>query len=249
MFRGVYAVTVLNTQFSILFPKIINIKRNIMEREETLLKEFMPCQIFPIPDDAPMELPRVSVFTKNNHSNLSISMSGCTLNTQYDDNFNRDWPKCEHYLKGKSSLIYDVIEGLSPDSIYFQGFVAQILWDKTEGDPMYFLKDKITKLDIKGHFHDLSCKFTLIKDDKYFVNLSLIGIKAADPAIMGIAPVPDAMCQNKLLINIDINDRRRFNEEPGYNSTKETTRELLSVLSTVIRDKLGLLLTEGGIEL
>jgi hypothetical protein len=215
------------------------IRKRVVACEDALLSGgFLAYEILPIPDNAPPDIPRVTISTKHGHSMLQISLTGATFQTAYDNNFNTNWSSCYKYLERRVEQVYDAIKHISPEQISTQGFVAQIIMDNLCDDPIALLRNKISIVDYKSTLWDLGGYATIVKQDKYYVTLQLANarmIAASYPTVMASA---HSDYHNCLIINVEVNDRKLSNDNYRYDSKKETANELLILLSDIITSQL-----------
>ena len=239
----------LSTQYSILYHRLAEIRRKVVSCEGMLREEFLPYHILPIPDDAPPEIPRVAMKTQFEHSVLQISLTGATLQTMYDDAYCKDWVLCRSYLKHRAQLTYSVIQRLMPKKVHMQGFVAQIILDEIDSDPVVFLRKNIQSLSDSASVRDIGYSACIVHRDRFFVNAHISNARIASESVPFGSPVRDADCTNQVLFNVEVNDNYSFNETPDYSSTEDTTDELLSVLSGIIESSLVKFVDTGVFEL
>ena len=240
---------ILSTQYNILYSRISNLRKIILGYEDMLLDEFTHCQVIPIPDEAPPEIPRVTTTTKSGYSTLQISLTGTVFHTIYDNNFNEDWDKCHNYLNKKSKFIYGVMNCLGPEQMYTQGFAVQILLEGLKTDPVEVLKKGISLINTKYFFHDLGFNAALVKQDKYYINIQLSNARITQMPVTTKTPVHENDFINCLILNIEVNDRKQFNENNKYKSSKEVVDELLKVLTEIIKNGFDAFIETGVLEL
>jgi len=150
---------ILNSTYTLLYPRLEHLRRKIVENEDMLLNDFMPYEIHPVPDNAPPEIPRITMKTKNEYSLLLISLTGAAIQTFYDDNYNRDWGKCKAYFDNKTKQTFNVIHQLLPKRVETQSIKVQILMDVIN-EPVLFLREKITTFDPTMDIRDIGCNAT-----------------------------------------------------------------------------------------
>lgn len=155
---------------------------------------------FPVPP----EMPRITVSSKNNHSNLQISLNQIQLTTKFDENFQTDFSQCYEYLKDRIMVVNEITKIISEGRMFFNGIVSQFVDDKISD----VKKEIISCLYKKGlsneDIFDILSKLTYIKDKTYYVNVTVNNIR-----------------ENNLIealgVQLDINSRYNFN----YNKEKK----------------------------
>ena len=93
-----------NTSISIKYQKIDNLKKNYFLNEDILKEHFNEATVLPIPDDAPLEIPRIIIKSLYEHSKLNISPIATTLQINYNEGFETDWKRSEERRVGKECL-------------------------------------------------------------------------------------------------------------------------------------------------
>ena len=233
-----------STTFNILLAKSDNIRRKMMLMEEDLMDFFLPINILPIPDDAPKEIPRVLMTTRNGHTNIQISPQSITMTTNYDGDFVGDWDKCLHYLREKLDRVLSIVKNISDGNGYFFSGLSTSLYVENEKNPLNILKDKLIKLKTNEDFYDINCKLTLAKDD-YYINISYMNARQLEVNPTTMKPI--RVVNSALQIVLDVNDRYGFNTHEGYLSDESKITRILEISSELIPMKLYDFLEKGEI--
>ena len=66
------------TSITVTYKKIEGIKKVYYNNEEILKSFFNEATVLPVPDDAPVEIPRIIIKTLNEHAQLNISPVAAT---------------------------------------------------------------------------------------------------------------------------------------------------------------------------
>lgn len=240
-----------NTNFCIIYPKIQSLRRKIVESEDKLSSFFLPSNILPIPDDAPEEIPRISMATKNGHSTLNLSLTASSLVTNYDKEFSNSWEKCEVYLKERVNNVYNILDTLKQDKFLFNGLSTQILFDDIQGDPVTMIKEKLLNLKTNANPYDLSCKITFIYESNYYINVTFENIRLYE-GLLSSANASISSLEEKahlMSITLDVNDRYSYNYNNDYSSDYSKVIKIFDITTDIINNKLGKLISEGVFEL
>ena len=72
---------------SIMYNKIDNIKKIYYDNSDLLKSFFNEATVLPVPDDAPVEIPRIILKTLHEHSKLSITPVISTFEVQYNNGY------------------------------------------------------------------------------------------------------------------------------------------------------------------
>lgn len=237
-----------NSAINIMFPRSENIKKQYIINEDILKEKFNEANILPIPDEAPVEIPRIIVKTKGEHSQLSIAPEAANFQTVYTDEHTRDWGICEEYINSRIEDVFCLTDKFTSKKYKYIGIVANLIWDDVQENGnkelFYNLFGKVPG----NNLDDLVVKYTYVENEKYYVNITLQSVRmynASDVETSGNY-VDDNLTAHTISVTLDINDRYSFNKQRGYNSSKESFDELMSLTTRVINDKLKDLVEKGA---
>jgi len=241
-----------NTNFSILYPRINNLRRKFVEHEDKLSEYFLPYNILPIPDDAPEEIPRIIMATKNGHSNLQISLNAMMLNTNYDNVFQNNWDACLDYLKKRVNNIYEILQDtLKQDKFLFTGLTTQMIFDNINENPIKLINDRLLNIKVSKEPFDLNCKLTFVYEENYYINITFMNMRFYEGTV---ALGNDSLAKLKekahnLGIILDVNDRYGFNYKEGYTSNYSKVENVFEITTDIIKNKIDKFIKEGVFEL
>lgn len=236
------------TSISLQYKKIDNLKRTYFINENVLKEQFNEATVLPIPDDAPFDIPRIIVKSKNEHSQLNITPVNATLQITYNDGFEKDWNSCKQYILEKMNCVFDFLNILTNNKYEYIGIVSTILMDEYKGDTTRLLSNNLLNGNMKRDIYDLNIKYTFTEEEKYFVNIVLQNARLYRDGIE--QNNAGALCQENQLsemvgVIVDINDRYGFNNNIDYKSDRTMLECLVEKLSNILEDKLNLLVKQG----
>lgn len=197
------------SQYVIVFEQKNDILDQISFIKEKM-RDFFPTDAyftFGVPSTFPIppEMPRITVSSQNNHSSLQISLNQIQLITKFDENFQTDFFQCYEYLKDRIMVVNEIARTISEGRMFFNGIVSQFV-DDTISDVK---KEIISCLYKKGlseeAVFDILSKLTYIKDNTYYVNVTINNIRENN------------LAEEALGVQLDINSRYNFN----YNKEKK----------------------------
>lgn len=238
---------IVDTQFNVFYPKIPEIRKQMFILEEKLNKQFKtPFNLVPVPDDAPVEIPRIVAMSMHGHSQLHFSLNNAGLTTSYDQEYNSDWGKCRNYIEKKSENYISVIEELSNNRFLFSGLVVRVEIP-TKIEPLELLKEKFFKLGSSTNPFDIEFKITFVKDETYYINMTFSNFRFFEGAstVELSSPAYLNLREKGIGVILDINDRFGFNYNKGYSSNRDKQKVLLELATTVLEDKLEEILEKG----
>lgn len=245
---GGRTMLIQETSISLRYKKIDNLKRTYFINEHILKEQFNEATVLPIPDDAPFEVPRIIVKSKNEHSQLNITPVNATLQINYNDGFEKDWNACKQYILEKMNCVFDFLNILTKNEYEYIGIVSTILMDEYNGDTTRLLSNNLLNGNMQCDIYDLNIKYTFAEEDKYFVNIVLQNARLYRDGIEENSA--GALCQANQLaeavgVIVDINDRYGFNNNVEYKSDRGMLESLVEKLSDILETKLRLLVEQG----
>lgn len=236
------------SSITITYKRIEGLKKAYYTNDEVLKEHFAEATVLPVPDDAPVEIPRIIVKTLNEHGQLNISPIATTFQVRYNDGFEYDWQKCSHYLRERMELVFKFLNMLTNDRYDFIGLVTNILFDEVTTDGAKKLSKVLLNSDSINDLYDINIRYTFLEGTNMFVNIMLQNARLFDQSIDGSvagALNPEKQLSESIGAIIDINDRRGFNNNPGYSSSSSMMEELIDSMNKVISVKLRNLIQKG----
>lgn len=216
-----------------------------------LRDEFPKFNYFPLPDDAPCEIPRILANSHHGFSNISISTNILQFATTFNDDFCSSWAeKCSPYIKKKVDLIAPLFDNIFEDML-FCGFTVNAVAD-TDINSVDVIKQKHLKHSFATNWqlYDVEIKQTFKIENKYYLNIQLQNQRLPINLIeQNYSLISDVEDNNKIGIVIDINDRYSANYNKNYKSSIDTFYNILKISDNVITDKIYNLINNGEFEL
>lgn len=236
------------TAISLRYKKIDNLKRMYFANEEILKDQFNEATVLPIPDDAPFDVPRIVVSSKNEHSQFNITPVNATLQTNYNDGYEKDWQACKNYIIQKMDSVFSFLNVMTKNEYEFIGIVTTILIDGLNDKPTKILTNNLLNWSSQKDIYDLNIRYTFVEEERYFVNIALQNARLFNNAmqsdIAGSLGIKNQVAEAVGAI-IDINDRYGFNNDSNYKTNQSTLDRLVEILSNNIDNKLRMLIEEG----
>lgn len=237
-----------DTLISVKFSKIENLKKVYFLNEEILKNHFNEATVLPVPDDAPVEIPRIILKSINEHSQLNITPIAATLQINYNDGFENDWPSCAKYITEKMNIIFDFLNIMTKDEYEYIGMITHVIYNDIEKNGARILAENLLKNNISSRIYDLSLKYTFIECEDMFVNIELQNARVYKNGVNpDIAGGLNDKYQDRESIGatIDINDRFGFNNNKNYKTNREKLNKILDVSTRTINEKLYPLIYKG----
>lgn len=205
--------------FSLIFQPIPEIRRSVFDIEDRLDGYVKPFQVYPIPDEAPFELPRISTTTESGHSTLTIAAQNAQVQTIFDDNYSSDFGKSLNYSKEKAVNLQGAFSNMSGFAIEYAGLSAQLVVPSDEfgAHPVDFIKDKYLTVDSNLALSDAAAKLVYNVEEDYYLNLEVRKAIFSDPVSINVGPDGIAITtkvtphEDQLVVVVDFNNRLAFN--------------------------------------
>ena len=221
-------------QFNVFFEPIPEIRKHALKIEEDLKEYFSPSfNIFPIPDNAPPDVPRMVGVSQNQHSSIQISGNMMQFSVRFDEQFSNDEKKCYEYAKVRIERLLQVLENLS-GKIMFMGLIAQCVEDSVN-NPKGFIKDTFFNLQTSNELFDVATKATFVVDDQYYVNIELINLRNDKGG-------------ESLGIVLDVNNRYIMNFNKP-NKDENPLDNILLLHSKILKEKINDLISKGELSI
>lgn len=240
-----------DTSITVMYKKIEKIKKVYYNNENILRDYFNEATVLPIPDTAPLEIPRIIIETLHGHAQLNISPVATTFQINYNDGFETDWKKCSMYIQKRMSKVFDFLNLLTNNDYEYIGLVSNVIYNEVNHDGVKKLSETLlNSKNIKG-IYDINIKYTFTENDNMFINIMLQNARMFNKDfihntdnIAGSFSIAEQIAESIGAI-IDINDRYGFNNIKNYKSDRKQLDVLLETMSNIINNKLRTLIEEG----
>lgn len=236
------------TSITITYKKIEGIKKAYYNNEEILKQYFNEATALPIPDDAPIDIPRIIVKTINEHAQLNISPTATTFEVHYDAGFERNWDVCSEYIKKRMTNVFEFLNILTNNTYEYIGLVSNIVYDEISQNGAQKLSQSLLKTTKISNIYDINIKYTFVEKQNIFVNIMLQNARifknGIDPDKAGALSSNEQLAESVGAI-IDINDRYGFNTDVNYRSNSAQLNILIQLMNDVINNKLKNLIEKG----
>ncbi len=232
-------MVIQNSAVNVTYQRVENIKSEYLLNADILRDRFNEATILPIPDDAPLEIPRILATTKQEHSQLNIAPKSLSFLTQYTDDYVSEWNLCEKYINTRVGDIFSLTSSFTGGVYNYIGVVTNLIWDDVDTDAHDFLYKNLFKCDRRDNLDDLEVKYTYIEEEKYYVNITLRSARVFDNLNLDEAGIyeDDKLIKHTISITVDVNDRYSYNRTKGYTSSRDRFDEIMRIVSTIINDK------------
>ena len=237
-------MNVVDSNFNIIFPPLYNIREDIFKLEIELSEFFpKPFNLIPLPNEAPVEIPRITATSHHGFSSLNISLNSAQFSTNYSDDFSSNWPKCLSYILSHVKKIYSILKPRFNDRPSYCGLTVNFNYEVD--DALSLLQKNFITATSTLKPYDLQLKQTFVIDERYYINFQIQNQRLYKNQMAQIGNM--AACENHNLIGIslDVNDRYQFNYSPGYHSGADQIESVFSLTDRIVSNSLDRFVQEG----
>lgn len=151
------------TSITVTYKKIEGIKKVYYDNEEILKDYFNEATVWPIPNDAPPELPRIFVKTKNEHAQLNISPIATTFEVRYDAGFEKNWQACSEYIMNRMGKVFEFLNILTENTYEYIGLVSNIIYDEVDQEGVKKIADNLLNAKKIKNLYDINISYTFVE--------------------------------------------------------------------------------------
>ncbi len=234
------------TTVSVIYKKIEGIKKVYSQNESFLKQYFNEALVLPVPDIAPVEIPRIIVTTLNDHGKLTISPIATTFEVSYDKGFEKDWNVCSEYISDRMEKIFEFLNKLTNNKYEYIGLISNVIYDEVKVDGCEKIVKNLLNAKNIPNIYDINLKYTFVENDNLFDNIMLHNYRNfnKDISLDLVAGALNSKFQvgESIEAIIDINDRYGFNNCSEYESNDTKFKFLIDCMGNVINNKISSLI-------
>lgn len=232
----------IQAQFSLKYDQQIKIRRSANDIEDFLQQYYGTPQTMPIPDEFAPEAPRIVLYSKNGHSQISFSQISVDFLVNFDNEFVSDFKKTQDYIQKRISLIIDLLGKIGIGEYLFCGITYNAHLDIGSKKPMEYITQYLGKDIPSGNLYEASRNTAIVKDDKYFINQKIGTYKefqGRPGTIPNLFEVGDlTVISEGVSLALDINNRYQYVYHKKKNPVNGCSKDidcLFSILSENIK--------------
>ena len=236
------------TSVTVTYKKIEGIKRVYYNNDKVLKRYFNEATVLPVPDEAPVDIPRIIIKTLNEHAQLNVSPIATTFDARFDSGFERNWESCAKYISERMSSVFEFLNILTDNAYEYIGLVSNVLYDEVKNNGANKIESSLLNSKKIKDIYDINIKYTFVENDNYFVNIMLQnarlikgGVNVNSAGVLG----KDEQIAESIGAVIDINDRYGFNTKNNYQSDSGKLDYLIQSMGNIVNNKLETLIEKG----
>ena len=137
----------IQAQFSLKYEPQIKIRRSVNDIEDFLQQHYGTPQTMPLPDEFAPEAPRIVLYSKNGHSQISFSQISVDFIVNFDDVYLNDFIKTKEYIQERITLIIELLKKININEYLFCGITYNSHLDIGNQKPIEYIR-KFLREDI-----------------------------------------------------------------------------------------------------
>jgi len=221
--------------FSLKYEPRQKIRRFANDIEDFLSEHYGPPQTIPIPDEFSPDAPRMILYSKNGHSQISFSQISVDFLVNFDGDFTQNFEKTKLYISQRLAIIVNLLEKIEIKTYCFCGITYNVRLDIDEQKPIDYIKQFLNTDITTENLYDASQHTAIIKDNKYFINQQ-IGIYREYRSKIGSIPALFDLAGNIIIsegiaLSLDINNRYQYIQKGVSAATSDLANELACIFS------------------
>lgn len=231
----------VQAQFSLKYEPNIKIRRAANDIEDFLQHYYGTPQMMPIPDEIAPEAPRISLYSKNGHSQISFSQISVDFVVKFDNDYVSDFKKTREYSTKRIQLIIDLLKHIGISEYLFCGISYIVRLDIEGKKPVDFLRHYLGENLPQEELYEASQGMATVLDNQYFINQKIgtykefKGMPGAIPDLFNIAT--STVISEGVSLVLDVNNRYRWLYDKSKSAMDGCARDA-DKLYEILADKL-----------
>jgi len=242
---------ITTSTFTLYFPQNQNIRESIFKLEKYFDEFQKPFTLVPLPQDAPVEIPRIIAATIHGHSQLIFNANSVQLKTIFDNDYPQNVDKCLNYIGGKIDKIKRALSIVNDDNntiIYYSGLSMDIEYDQCDEieNPVNFILKHHFKDQISEPVSEVNMRVALVLRSRYYVNIMLQNLRKymGQPDERGSFAGLNEI-NEKLNVTLDINDKYAFDHLKNYVSSDNDIHNVLQITDDFVKKYITIFVKTG----
>lgn len=160
----------VQAQFSLKYEPQPKIRRYANDIEDFLQQYYGIPQTMPLPDEFAPEAPRIILYSKKGHSQISFSQISIDFIVNFDNEFLDDFSKTQGYIHERVILLIELLKKINISEYLFCGITYNIRLDIGKQKPIDYIKSYLGGDMLYDNLYEASQNVACVNDDKFFVN-------------------------------------------------------------------------------
>ena len=230
----------VQAQFSLKYDQQIKIRRSANAIEDSLQQHYGTPQTMPIPDEFAPEAPRIVLYSKNGHSQVSFSQISVDFIVNFDNEFVSDFNKTKAYILERVSLIVELLKKIGINEYLFCGITYNARLDIGDKMPIEFITNYLGDDIPQGDLYEASRNIAIVKDNRFFVNQKIgtykefQGVPGTIPNLFELGSVRTV--SEGVSLALDINNRYDYVYHKKKNQINGCAKDINDLFSILIEN-------------
>lgn len=230
----------VQAQFSLKYEPQRKIRRFANDIEDFLQQHYGTPQMMPLPDEFAPEAPRIILYSKNGHSQISFSQISVDFIVNFDNEFPNDFSKTQEYIQERVTLIIELLKKININEYLFCGVTYNARLDIGEQKPIDYIRDYLGGDIPHDGLYEASQSIACVKDDKFFVNQQ-VGTYKEFQGRPGVVPNlfeigNSAIVSEGISLALDINNRYQYVYQNKKNSINDCLADVDTIFSLLVEN-------------
>jgi len=230
---------ILDSKVNVVFEDVEGIVKKFYTSSDSLGELFEEANYYPLPEDAPAEIPRFALRSKGGYSELYFAKNIMQLETKYDGEYKRQWELCAENILRKIDAIYKVLDKITGGKYLFSGIKVSIKYDEVQKNGTQKLKNSILNINSELDLFDVDCKLTYVHEGHY-INIALSNIREHAEGELGETVMKPGILKgvedDGIMVTIDVNDRYLYNINADAVSSGDSMKKMIQKTGRVLRN-------------
>ena len=204
----------VQAQFSLKYEPQNRIRRSVNEIEDYLQEHYGTPQTIPVPDEFNPEVPRIVLYSKNGHSQISFSQISVDFTVRFDNDYLSDFSKTKKYINERLILVLEVLKKIGISEYLYCGLTYNSHIDIDTRSPIEYMKNYLGGSVPDEGLYEASQNVAIVIDDYYFVNKTIgtykefKGIQGTIPILFDIQSM--SIVSEGVSLALDVNNRYHY---------------------------------------
>ena len=160
----------IQAQFSLKYEPQIKIRRSVNDIEDFLQQHYGTPQTMPLPDEFAPEAPRIVLYSKNGHSQISFSQISVDFIVNFDDVYLNDFIKTKEYIQERITLIIELLKKININEYLFCGITYNSHLDIGNQKPIEYIRKFLREDILQNNLYEASQNIACVIDERFFIN-------------------------------------------------------------------------------
>ena len=232
----------VQAQFSLKYEPQIKIRRSANDMEYYHQQHYGTPQTMPLPDEFAPEAPRIILYSKNGHSQISFSQISVDFIANFDNEFLSDFGKTQKYIQERVDLIIELLKKININEYLFCGIAYNVRLDIGVQRPIDYIRGFLGGDIPQDDLYEASQNIACVKNDKFFINQQVGTYKefqGRPGSVPNLFEINNGTVVSEgVSLALDINNRYQYMYRNKKNSINTCSKDVDTIFKLLI-DNIG----------